>query len=142
MKFLFLCASLVVLLSIADARVYTTINGSLLLNDTSLDYAKTDWKYLIVDFDKGCHWCLNFRSYWKTARTDIKAEGLGVAFGWVNLNKNPETQEKYNITHHPTQLFFIKNYAKSPLKYTGTKNAKDLEAWIRTKLAYVQALGY
>ena len=142
MKLLLLCASLAVLLSFADARVYSTINGSLLLNDTSLDYAKTDWKYLLVNFDKACKWCLIFRPYYKQARLDLKAENAGVAFGWLNLKTNPQSQAKYNITNHPTQLLFVKGYSKSPLKYTGTKNTNGLKTWVKAKLAQVKALGY
>jgi len=142
MKIILFVVSLAALSTLADARIYTTINGSLLLNDTSLDYARSDWRYLVVDFDKGCKWCHIFRPYFRQARIDLKAENAGVAFGWVNLKKNPITEAKYNIANHPTQLLFIRNYAKSPLRYYGTKNTNSLKAWIKQKLAEVKALGY
>ena len=141
MKFILLCASFIVLLSLADARVYSTINGSLLLNDSSIDFARNDWKYLVVNFDKACKWCHIFRPHLKQARLDLKAENAGVAFGWMNLKTNPVSEAKYKVVNHPTQILFIKGY-NSYFRYYGVKNANSLKAWIKQKLVDMKKLGY
>ena len=142
MKAILLCFTFLLALSDVDASVYYLINGSVLLNDTNFDQAKLDFRHLLVDFDYGCHWCLNFRPYYNEARKAAAEAGLNVTFAWMNIKKNPLTKAKYNITHHPTQMLFIRKYAKSPLTYGGTKNTKNLLAWLNVQLPAIQKLGY
>ena len=142
MKAILLCFTFLLAFSSVDASVYYLINGSVLLNDTNFDQARLDFGHLLVNFDHGCRWCHVFRPFYNLARIEAANASLNVTFGWMDIKKNSLTKEKYNITHHPTQMLFIRKYAESPLIYNGTKNSNDLLAWLNVQLPIIHELGY
>ncbi len=143
MKAILFCFAFLLALSYVDAKnTYNLLNGSVIITDANINQARLDFGHLLVNFDAGCRWCLQFRTFYNMARKSAAAAGLKVTFGWMDLKKNPLTKAKYNITRHPTQMLFIRKYPKSPLTYGGVKNAKDLLAWLNVQLPAIQRLGY
>jgi len=133
-----------VIFSVSYCYTYKTNQGIIILNDTNLDIAKRSWNHLLVNFDGGCKWCIQFRAYYLDAYKEAKAlpQTYTSRFCQMDLKTNPQSKALYKIEHHPTQLLFVRFDPKSPYKYTGTKNKTKLLAWLKQKLADVRKAGY
>jgi len=131
-----------IIFSVSYCYTFRTSQGIVVTNDTNLDIAKRSWRRLLVNFDGGCKWCLQFRPYYVDAYKEAKAQAYDVRFAQLDLKTNPKSKAQYNITGHPWQLLFVRNDPKSPYKFTGTKNKTKLLAWLKQKLADAKAKGY
>ena len=143
MKFsiLLLFSVLFAISSCQTTHKFYTNQGIIITNDENLDLARRAWNHLLVNFDAGCKWCLNFRPFYLAAYKEAKAQKYDATFAQLDLKKNPLTKAKYNIVNHPTQLFFVRFDSKSPYKYSGTKNKTKLLAWLKAKIAEVKKRG-
>jgi len=130
-----------------ELHVYPTQeDGVLILNDTSFDWARSDFKYMIVNFwHSNCTtWCRAFEPYYFEAHEIIKnnASLSNVHFAQLDMQYNTVIQERLNITHHPQQILFLKKLPNQPIWYYGTKNCKDFVAWIEHMMDYLHSKGY
>jgi len=128
--------------AISSCYKFSINQGIIITTDVNLDLARRAWNRLLVNFDAGCKWCLNFRPYYLAAYKEAKTQKYAATFAQLDLKKNPNTKAKYKIVNHPTQLLFVRFDPKSPYKYSGTKNKTKLLAWLKQKLAEVKKRGY
>lgn len=142
LKLILLSFALFITASCTVTRTYPLINGSVIVNDTILNTAVMDFKYLLVNFDAACKWCKIFRPFYQQARVQATAAQYGVRFAWMDLKTNPVSKAKYNITRHPTQMLFVRGYKHGPVTYYGVKNTKGLVAWLDSYMKAFKKAGF
>lgn len=76
----------------------------MLINDSNLQFTLNKYPFFVLDgFDNECDFCREMNVTVLKLSADLKGR---VAFGMINLARNNETMEKYNITAYPTLLVF------------------------------------
>lgn len=76
----------------------------MLVNDSSLKFALNKYPFFVLmGYADWCGYCKRMNSTVSGLSSDLKGQ---VAFGLINVEKNNETRNKYDITAYPTLMIF------------------------------------
>lgn len=76
----------------------------MLINDSNMQFTVSTYPLFVLDcFETECDFCSAMNFTVSRLSSDLKGR---VTFGMINLPRNNETMERYNITAYPTLLIF------------------------------------
>jgi len=76
----------------------------MLVNDSNLQFALNKYSFFVLmGYADWCGFCKRMNGTVSGLSADLKGQ---VAFGLINVEKNNETRNKYNITAYPTLMIF------------------------------------
>ncbi|XP_060696956.1 protein disulfide-isomerase A2-like [Hemiscyllium ocellatum] len=107
----------------------------LVLNEHNFQRALKENKYLLVEFyAPWCGHCQNLAPEYASAAGQLKNESSELKLAKVDVIKEKELGSEFGINSYPTLKFFKDSDRKSPIDYTGKRNAKGIISWLKRRI--------
>ena len=119
----------IIILSLIFSRPrYLKDNSILILNEKNFDFAKKEYKYLLVlFFNPENPQYKNFIQEYNITSNILTQENI--VTGKIDITKNEKIMNRYKIKEESFDLLLFKG-DKNYIKYEGNKDAENLKKWI------------
>ncbi|XP_078413783.1 protein disulfide-isomerase-like [Cetorhinus maximus] len=106
----------------------------LVLNKHNFARALKENKYLLVEFyAPWCGHCKSLEPEYANAAGQLKNESSELKLAKVDAVEEKELGSEFGIQGYPTLKFFKDSDRKTPIDYTGERNAKGIISWLKRR---------
>ncbi|XP_051877247.1 protein disulfide-isomerase-like [Pristis pectinata] len=106
----------------------------LVLNKHNFERALKENKYLLVEFyAPWCGHCQSLAPEYATAAGQLKNESSEFKLAKVNAIEEKELASEFDVHSYPTLKLFKESNRKTPVDYTGKRNAKGIVSWLKRR---------
>ncbi|XP_059834795.1 protein disulfide-isomerase-like [Hypanus sabinus] len=106
----------------------------LVLNKHNFERALKENKYLLVEFyAPWCGHCQRLAPEYAKAAGQLKTESPEFKLAKVDVIKETELASEFDVRSYPTLKFFQESNRKTPVDYTGKRNAKGIVSWLKRR---------
>uniref|UniRef100_UPI00398F08AD protein disulfide-isomerase-like n=1 Tax=Pristiophorus japonicus TaxID=55135 RepID=UPI00398F08AD len=106
----------------------------LVLNKHNFERALKENKYLLVEFyAPWCGHCQSLAPEYATAAGQLRNESSEFKLAKVDVIEEKELGSEFGIQSFPTIKFFKESDRKSPIDYTGKRNANGIVSWLKRR---------
>ncbi|XP_067859157.1 protein disulfide-isomerase-like [Heptranchias perlo] len=106
----------------------------LILNKYNFERALKENKFLLVEFyAPWCGHCQRLAPEYATAAGQLKNESSEFKLAKVDVTEEVELGSEFGVQSYPTLKFFKESDRKTPIDYTGRRNAKGIVSWLKRR---------
>ncbi|XP_062915636.1 protein disulfide-isomerase-like [Mobula hypostoma] len=106
----------------------------LVLNEHNFERALKENKYLLVEFyAPWCGHCQKLAPEYAKAAGQLKTESSELKLAKVDAIMEKELASEFDVRSYPTLKFFQESNRKTPIDYTGKRNAKGIVSWLKRR---------